>query len=114
MAAIHDLIAQVADARLRDRITAEWTKAMRDRKVGVVVGGHLPGVANNVGRASGPARFAVRHGWLFGRVQLIRKQSMPGVGGRFGRFAIHRIDTIQRLLLLNQAGQLDALFEGVH
>ena len=42
MAAIHDLIAQVADARLRDRITAEWTKATRDRKFGLVFEDHLP------------------------------------------------------------------------
>lgn len=42
MAAIHDLIAQVADARLRDRITAEWTKAMRDRKFGLAFEDHVP------------------------------------------------------------------------
>jgi adenine-specific DNA-methyltransferase len=42
MAAIHDLIAQIGDARLRERITAEWAKATRDRKFGLVFEDHLP------------------------------------------------------------------------
>jgi adenine-specific DNA-methyltransferase len=42
MAAIHDLIAQIGEARLRERITAEWTKATRDRKFGLVFEDHLP------------------------------------------------------------------------
>jgi adenine-specific DNA-methyltransferase len=36
MAAIHDLIAQIGDERLRERLAAEWAKASRDRKFGLV------------------------------------------------------------------------------
>ena len=42
MAAIHDLIAQIGDERLRERLTAEWAKATRDRKFGLVFEDHLP------------------------------------------------------------------------
>ena len=42
MAAIHDLIAQIGEARLRERITAEWAKATRERKFGLVFEDHLP------------------------------------------------------------------------
>ena len=41
MAAIHDLIAQIVDARLRERIAAEWAKATRERKFGLVFEDHL-------------------------------------------------------------------------
>jgi hypothetical protein len=39
MAAIHDLIAQVADERLRERLAAEWTRATREREFGEPVHG---------------------------------------------------------------------------
>jgi adenine-specific DNA-methyltransferase len=42
MAAIHDLIAQVADERLRERLAAEWARATRERKFGLVFEDHLP------------------------------------------------------------------------
>jgi adenine-specific DNA-methyltransferase len=42
MAAIHDLIAQMADARLRERLAAEWARATRERKFGLVFEDHLP------------------------------------------------------------------------
>ena len=42
MAAIHDLIAQIGDARLRDRLGAEWAKATRERKFGLVFEDNLP------------------------------------------------------------------------
>ena len=42
MAAIHDLIAQIGDARLRERLTVEWAKATRERKFGLVFEDHLP------------------------------------------------------------------------
>ena len=37
MAAIHDLIAQIGDERLRERLTAEWAKATRDREFGLAL-----------------------------------------------------------------------------
>lgn len=42
MSAIHDLIAQVTDPRLRDRLAAEWAKASREKKFGLVFEDHLP------------------------------------------------------------------------
>ena len=42
MAAIHDLIAQIGDQRLRERLTAEWARATRERKFGLVFEEHLP------------------------------------------------------------------------
>jgi adenine-specific DNA-methyltransferase len=42
LSAIHDLIAQVTDPRLRDRLAAEWAKASREKKFGLVFEDHLP------------------------------------------------------------------------
>ena len=95
MAALHDLIAQVADARLRERITAEWTKATRERKFGL-------------------ARFAERHGGQFGRIQLIRKRRTAGGGAQIVRLEINRRDAWQQVLLVTTATQLDRLFHGDH
>ena len=42
MAAIHDLIAQVADERLRERLATEWARATRERRFGLVFEDDLP------------------------------------------------------------------------
>lgn len=42
MAAIHDLIEQIADPRLRDRIGAEWSNVAKNKKFGLVFEDHLP------------------------------------------------------------------------
>ena len=43
MSAIHDLIAQVSDPRLRERLYAEWAAALQDKKFGLVFeDDHLP------------------------------------------------------------------------
>jgi len=42
LAAIHDLIDQVPDARLRERLKAEWAKTAQDKKFGLVFEDHLP------------------------------------------------------------------------
>lgn len=42
MSAIHDLIAQVSDPRLRERLTVEWDNASKDKKFGLVFEDHLP------------------------------------------------------------------------
>jgi adenine-specific DNA-methyltransferase len=42
LSAIHDLISQVTDPRLRDRLAAEWAKASKDKKFGLVFEDHLP------------------------------------------------------------------------
>ncbi len=42
MSAIHDLIAQVSDPRLRERLAAEWANASKEKKFGLVFEDHLP------------------------------------------------------------------------
>ncbi|HDY7866972.1 TPA: site-specific DNA-methyltransferase [Vibrio vulnificus] len=42
MAAIHDLIGQISDPRLRDRISTEWANAAKEKKFGLVFEDHLP------------------------------------------------------------------------
>lgn len=42
MSAIHDLIGQIGDPRLRERLAAEWKAASQGRKFGLVFEDHLP------------------------------------------------------------------------
>lgn len=42
MAAIHDLIEQISDPRLRERMAAEWANAAKNKKFGLVFEDHLP------------------------------------------------------------------------
>jgi adenine-specific DNA-methyltransferase len=42
VSAIHDLIAQISDTRLRERLAAEWAGASREKKFGLVFEDHLP------------------------------------------------------------------------
>ena len=42
MSAIHDLIAQISDPRLRERLAAEWAAASQEKKFGLVFEDHLP------------------------------------------------------------------------
>lgn len=60
----------------------------------------------------GLARFAEKHGSLFGRVQLIRKQSSAG-GERFARLEINQTAAIKKLLLITSNPQLDELFSNL-
>lgn len=42
MSAIDTLIAQISDPRLRERLTAEWNNAKKEKKFGLVFEDHLP------------------------------------------------------------------------
>ena len=42
MSAIHDLITQVSDPRLRERLATEWASASKEKKFGLVFEDHLP------------------------------------------------------------------------
>ena len=42
MSAIHDLINQIDDPRLRERLAAEWANASKEKKFGLVFEDHLP------------------------------------------------------------------------
>lgn len=70
---------------------------------------HDPSLADNFEKAVGLARFAEKHGALFGRIQLIRKQSSAG-GERFVRLEINQTAAVKKLLLVTSNPQLDELF----
>lgn len=42
MASMHDLIEQIEDARLRERLRQEWEASVREKKFGLVFEPHLP------------------------------------------------------------------------
>ncbi len=164
MSAIDTLIAQISDPRLRERLTAEWDNAKKEKKFGLVFEDHLPellplhgakprkgdlvcrrlngqvsalkevwqiksihsgmatcvkpsneshpsepSLSDNFEKAVGLPRFAEKHGQLFGRIQLIRKQSSAG-GEYFARLEINQTATIKKLLLINSNPLLDDLF----
>ena len=85
------------------------------RKVGAdttvdILEPHDPSLGDNFEKAVGLARFAERHGALFGRIQMIRKQSSPAGGEHYARLEINKESTIKKLLLVTSNPQLDALF----
>lgn len=85
------------------------------RKVGAdmtadILEPHDPSRADNFEKAIGLARFAERHGALFGRIQMIRKQASPAGGEHFVRLEINKAATIKQLLLITSNPQLDDLF----
>ncbi|HBP1729215.1 DEAD/DEAH box helicase [Pseudomonas aeruginosa] len=73
---------------------------------------HDPSLGDNFEKAVGLAKFAEKHGALFGRIQLIRKQSSAG-GEHFARLEINQAATIKKLLLITSNPQLDELFTAV-
>jgi type III restriction enzyme len=72
---------------------------------------HDSSLDDNVAKAVGLARFAEQHGHLFGRIQLIRRQSSPTGGEAFFRLEINSTAVQKKLLLMTTHPQLDALFD---
>jgi type III restriction enzyme len=70
---------------------------------------HDPSLRDNFEKAVGLAKFAEEHGALFGRIQLIRKQTSAG-GERFVRLEINQTAIIKKLLVITSNPQLDGLF----
>lgn len=73
---------------------------------------HDPSLSDNFEKAIGLAKFAEKHGGLFGRIQLIRKRSSAG-GEHFARMEINQASTIKKLLPITSNPQLDDLFAEV-
>jgi type III restriction enzyme len=71
---------------------------------------HDPSLADNFEKAAGLARFSERHGCLFDRIQLIRKQASPAGGGCFARLNINTESVRKALLPITSNPQLDDLF----
>ena len=70
---------------------------------------HRPDLDDNFEKAVGLAKFAEKHGALFGRIQLIRKLTSAG-GEHFARLEINQTAMIKQLLPITSNPQLDALF----
>lgn len=70
---------------------------------------HNPSLADNFEKTKGLARFAERHGHLFGRIQLLRKQTTGG-NPYFARLDINKEAMRKKLLGLTSNANLDALF----
>jgi len=73
---------------------------------------HDSSLGDNFEKAVGLAKFAEKHGALFDRIQLIRKQTSAG-GEHFARLEINESSTIKKLLLITSNPQLDKLFAEV-
>jgi len=71
---------------------------------------HRQDLDDNFEKAKGLARFSEHHGALFGRIQLIRKQTSPAGGERYARLEINKAAAIKQLLLITSNPQLDDLF----
>jgi type III restriction enzyme len=71
---------------------------------------HRPDLDDNFEKAVGLAKFAQRHGALFGRIQMIRKKSSAG-GEHFARLNINKAAMIKKLLPITSNAQLNRLFE---
>jgi type III restriction enzyme len=71
---------------------------------------HDPSLADNFEKAVGLARFAERHGHLFHRIQLIRKQASKAGGERFFRLELNSEAMRKQVLLVTANAQLDAVF----
>ena len=61
---------------------------------------HDPSLADNFEKAVGLARFAERHGHLFDRIQLIRKQPSKAGGERFFRLELNSEAVRKQVLLV--------------
>jgi len=71
---------------------------------------HDPSLADNFEKAVGLARFAERHGHLFHRIQLIRKQASRAGGERFFRLELNSEATRRQVLPVTANPQLDTVF----
>jgi len=71
---------------------------------------HDPGRSDNFEKAVGLAKFAELYGHLFGRVELIRKESSPAGGEHFVRLNLNTEATRKRVVLITSNPQLDEVF----
>lgn len=71
---------------------------------------HNSSLSDNFEKAIGLAKFAERHGSLFGRIQLIRKLPSPTGKDYYARLDLNKQATIKQVLLITSNPQLDAVF----
>ncbi|MCL4267235.1 MAG: hypothetical protein KJ069_28915 [Anaerolineae bacterium] len=127
MAAIDDLISQVEDKALRERLREEAARLTKEKKFGLVFEEHLPELTpiyeakikrgsevprrDNVAKALGLAKFAEKHPYLFDRVQLIRKQKGADGKEHFNRLDVGNDAVRKKVLAVSNDTQLNQLFE---
>lgn len=97
MSPIHDLISQIGDPRLRERLAAEWMAASQSRKFGLVFEDHLPELLPL-------PKARPRLGDLVCRRQGALKDVWQVKSVKDG------VATIKQLLLITSNPQLDDLF----
>ena len=71
---------------------------------------HNPSLGDNAAKAVGLAKFAERHGDLYGRIQLIRKRKGSDGAERYFRLDVGRAATRKKALRVANNKQLDRLF----
>ncbi|MBT8420543.1 MAG: DEAD/DEAH box helicase family protein [Gammaproteobacteria bacterium] len=72
---------------------------------------HDPALKDNAAKAVGLAEFAEKHGYLFQRIQLIRKVRGAGGGERYRRLDVGNAAVRREVLAVESNHQLDRIFE---
>jgi type III restriction enzyme len=72
---------------------------------------HDPSRADNFEKAIGLARFAEKHGHLFGRIQLIRKQPSKAGGDCYVRLELNSEAVRKKMKVVTSNPQLDEVFK---
>lgn len=72
---------------------------------------HDPTRDDNAAKAVGLAEFAEKHQYLFGRVQLIRKQRAPDGKDRYYRLDVGKESVRKKVLMVSDNKQLDQVFK---
>lgn len=73
MAAIHDLLKQITDPKLRERIAREWEDATRHKKFGLVYEQHLPEVVPIYSAKPRRGDLVAKRGWALTETWRVRR-----------------------------------------
>lgn len=131
MAALDDLIQQIRDPELRDRIQKEADRLLKQKKFWLVFEDHLPectplvgmpikrqfqvalkpALKDNLGKAKAFAKYAEENIGL-GRLQLIRKESDTIKNKRFKRLDFSKGVVRQKVLAAINTDETNHIFDG--
>ena len=127
MAALDELIQQIQDPTLRERIQQEVDKVTKQKKFGLVFEEHLPECTplydmpiykgtkvarkdDNLGKAQGLAEFA-RQNQAIGRIQLIRKGKNGAGKDVFVRLDLSKGEIRDMVIKATSNDELDHIFD---
>ena len=71
---------------------------------------HDPSLRDNAAKAVGLAEFAEKHGHLFSRIQLIRRQRSAAGAEKYVRLDLNRIAVRRQVLAVTDNNHLDEIF----